>query len=180
MKTLDQLIAGRRSVRNYRPQEVEKDKMTRVLEAARLAPSACNAQPWRFAAVTKPEARKKLIEEGLGGVMVPNNWAKTAPAFIVVCSDTKFITHTLAEKVQGVQYHLIDIGIACEHLVLKAAELGLGTCYIGWFNAKNVSRCLNLPGSWKPECLITLGYPAEPESPSTPRKPLDEITKFID
>ncbi|OGS37751.1 MAG: hypothetical protein A2293_11770 [Elusimicrobia bacterium RIFOXYB2_FULL_49_7] len=180
MKTLDDLIAGRRSVRKYSLRGVEKEKITQIFEAARLAPSACNAQPWRFVAVTKPQAREELINKGLGGVMVPNNWAKTAPVFIVVCSDTKLITHTLAEKVQGVQYHLIDIGIACEHVVLKATELGLGTCYIGWFNAKNISRCLNLPGSWKPECLITLGYPAEDGAAATSRKPMDEISAFIE
>ncbi|OGS36503.1 MAG: hypothetical protein A2293_00570 [Elusimicrobia bacterium RIFOXYB2_FULL_49_7] len=175
MKSLDELIGERRSVREYSDQPVEKEKIEQLLNAARLAPSACNAQPWRFVVVSEPTARAAAIKEGLGGVVVPNTWAKTAPVIIVACSDLSLVTHKLAERVQGVQYHLIDIGIAMEHLVLKATELGLGTCYIGWFNGKALCRTLQLPSSWKAECLITLGYPASVPEP-TPRKSLQDIS----
>ncbi|HBU69755.1 MAG TPA: NAD(P)H nitroreductase [Elusimicrobia bacterium] len=174
MKTLDEIIKERRSIRKYSDKPVETEKIQQALEAARLAPSACNEQPWRFVAVSEKSLRDSLIENGLG-VIVPNKWARSAPAVIVVCSELKLFTHKIAEQVQGVHYHLIDIGIACEHLVLKAAELGLGTCYIGWFNAKGVSKVLGLPSSWKVECLITLGYPADTPDAS-PRKPLDKIS----
>jgi len=177
MENLDTLIAKRRRIREYLDRPVEKELIARMFEAARLAPSACNAQPWRFVAVTDKELRQQLIGEGLGGVVVPNTWAKTAPAVIVVCSDTDFFTHRMGEKVQGVQYHLIDLGIAMEHLVLKATELGLGTCYIGWFNGKAIHKLLHIPSSWKVECLITLGYPAKTPD-ATPRKPLDEVSFF--
>ncbi len=174
MKTLDQLIDQRRSVRAYKDIPVEREKLTMILEAARKAPSACNAQPWRIAAVTQSELRAEILKKGMGAV-VPNRWAGTAAVIIVVCSERSLLTHHLAERVQGVQYHLIDIGIAMEHMALKAAELDLGTCYIGWFNEKPIKKILSLPSSWKVECLLTLGYPETIPDP-THRKSLDEIT----
>jgi len=176
MKTLDELIKERRSIRKYLDKPVETEKLRAVIEAARLAPSACNAQPWRFVIVSEPELRNKLTEIGLGAV-VPNSWARTAPAVIIACSDLDLLTHNVAERIQGVEYHLIDMGIALEHIALKAVELGLGTCYIGWFNAKSIKKLLKLPLNWKVECLLTIGYPAEtPES--TKRKDINEIYRF--
>jgi len=178
MNTLDELIHARRSIRKYADRPVERAKLEAVIEAARLAPSACNSQPWRFVVVAEPAIRAKLIEEGLGGVIVPNSWAGSAPAVIVACSDIDLINHKIAEKVQGVEYHLIDMGIALEHMALKAVELGLGTCYIGWFNAKPLQKLLKLPGSWKVECLLTIGYPETIPEP-TKRKDINEICRFI-
>lgn len=177
MKTLDELINERKSIRKYLDKPVEREKLSRVIEAARLAPSACNAQPWRFIVVDEPALRDKLIKEGLGGVVVPNTWAKAAPAVIVACSDLDLTTHKLAEKVQGVQYHLIDMGIALEHIALKAVELGLGTCYIGWFNGKAIKKLLRLPLNWKVECLLTIGYPADIPEPMK-RKAINDICRF--
>jgi len=176
LKTLDELIKERRSIRKYTEKPVEQYKLKAVIEAARLAPSACNAQPWRFVVVSEPELRTKLFETGLGGV-VPNSWAKTAPAVIAACSDLDFMTHKVAERIQGVEYHLIDIGIALEHIALKAVELGLGACYIGWFNAKSIKKLLKLPLKWKVECLMTIGYPAETPEPAK-RKAISEICRF--
>jgi nitroreductase len=174
--TLDELIKNRRSIRKYIDKPVEKGKLRAVIDAARSAPSACNAQPWRFVIVSEPELRNKLIEIGLGKV-VPNSWAKAAPAVIVACSDPELLTHNIAEQIQGVKFHLIDMGIALEHIALKAVELGLGTCYIGWFNAKSVKKLLKLPLNWKVECLLTIGYPAEIPEPSK-RKDINEICRF--
>ena len=178
MKSFDELIKERRSIRKYIDKAIELEKLAAVVEAARLAPSACNAQPWRFVVVHEPASKAKLISEGLGGVVVPNSWAKTAPAVIVACSELSMITHGIAERVQGVEYHLIDLGIALEHMVLKAVELGLGTCYIGWFNAKAIHKLLEIPSSWKVECLLTIGYPQEIPGP-TKRKDTKEISRFI-
>jgi len=178
LKSLDELISERRSVRKYLEKPVEREKLEAVIEAARLAPSACNAQPWRFVVVTEPGVKKRLLEEGLGGVVVPNAWAGSAPAVIVACSDLSFLTHNIAERFQGVEYHLIDIGIALEHIALKAVDLGLGTCYIGWFKAKPIQKLLKLESSWKVECLLTLGYPQELPGP-TARKTLNEMSRYI-
>ena len=175
MKTLDELISERRSVRAYEDKPVEKEKIELLIEAARLAPSACNKQPWVFIIAQSPKAKEAVFEKGLGEIMVSNSWAKTAAAIIVVCSKTEFLIHNIAEKIQGVDYHLIDIGIACQNLVLKAWELGLGTCYIGWFNGKKILKALELPSSYKVECLITLGYPKDKEIKPTGRKNIEEI-----
>lgn len=179
MKSLDEIILNRRSIRKYKNDAVEKEKIIQVLEAARLAPSACNAQPWRFIVVEDAALRASIFEKGLNNIVVANKWAKDAPVIIAVCSKTQIAVHNIAEKIQGVEYHLIDIGIASEHLVLKAEELGLGTCYIGWFNGKQIKKILNLPNSYKVECLITLGYPDESiELKPSPRKKLEEIVEF--
>ncbi|MDR1952501.1 MAG: nitroreductase family protein [Elusimicrobiota bacterium] len=176
MTDLDKIIAQRKSVRDYKDIPVEVEKIKQILEAARLAPSACNKQPWIFVVANTPKAKEEVMKFGLGEMMVSNEWAASAPVIIVVCSKKEFITHSLAEKLQGVEYHLIDIGIACQNLVLKATELGLGTCYIGWFNAKAIKKVLDLPLSYKVECLIALGYPKENNQNQTSRKSMDEIS----
>ena len=178
MKSFDEIVRNRRSTRSYKREPVEKEKIVEMLESARLAPSACNAQPWQFVVVSTPELKDKVFKEGLNNIAVPNKWAVDAPVIIVVCSKTKFFLHKVAEKIQDVDYHLIDLGIACEHLVLKAEELGLGTCYIGWFNGKKIKDILNLPSSYKVECLITLGYAKETDTKASPRKTLEEISEF--
>ncbi|MBN1823066.1 MAG: nitroreductase family protein [Endomicrobiales bacterium] len=178
MKTLDQLIGERRSVRKYLNKPVEREKIRQVIEAARFAPSACNKQPWRFVVIDDPELKGEFVGRGLaGGVAVPNKWAATAPVVIVAASELSLMTHNIAERIQGVEYHLIDLGIALEHLVLKAEDLGLGTCYIGWFDAKGIQKFLGLPASWKVECLVTLGYPQEVPG-ATQRKDFGDICVF--
>jgi nitroreductase len=174
MKTLDELITERHSIRKYLDKPVEEEKLLKLAEAVRLAPSACNAQPWRIVFVTDKELKTKVTNDGLGGA-VPNTWAKSAPVMIVACCELSLFTHKIGESVQGVNFHLIDLGLAMEHLALKAVELGLGTCFIGWFNEKPIKKHLNLPSSWKVDCLITLGYPDVIPEP-TPRKPLSEIS----
>jgi nitroreductase len=178
MKSLDEIIKNRRSARNYEPKSVEKEKIVQILEAARLAPSACNAQPWKFVVVENPDLKDAVVREGLNNIAVPNRWAADAPVIIAVCSKTNFFVHKVAAKIQDVDYHLIDLGIACEHLVLKAEDLGLGTCYIGWFRGREIKKVLNLPYSYKVECLITLGYARQTDKKESPRKPLEEIAEF--
>lgn len=180
MRNLDDIISKRRSTRSYKSDPVEREKIMQIFEAARLAPSACNAQPWKFIVVETQDLKSELIKKGLNGLAVPNKWAAEAPVVIVVCSKTNFFIHGIAEKIQDVDYHLIDIGIACQNLVLKAEELGLGTCYIGWFKGKEIKKILDLPGSYKVECLITLGYPkdTEKEHKPTPRKKIEDIVEF--
>jgi len=175
MKTLDQIINERRSVRKYLNKRVEDEDISAVLEAARLAPSACNAQPWRFVNVKDKELKNRLATDALGGV-VPNRWARTAPVIIVACSDLNMVTHSFGEYFQGVKYHLIDMGIALEHIVLKATEIGLGTCYMGWFKGKEIKRILKLPSSWEVECLLALGH-AEKTPEASSRKKLSEISR---
>jgi nitroreductase len=173
------LVKKRRSCRDYSEAPVADELIANCVEAARLAPSACNKQPWRFSIVKDCELRKSLCAEGLlPGLPMP--WIRNAPVIVILCSETSVFTHVIAPLISKVQYHLIDIGIAGEHFVLAAEAQGLATCWIGWFNEKKVRKILNLPRSLKVLSLISLGYPANPsahKAPTNRMKP-DEISKY--
>ncbi len=173
-----ELVRTRRSVRSYSGQAVEQEKIELCLEAARLAPSACNAQPWRFLIFNDPGGKETLCRAACSGIYRPSRFIAAAPVIIVVLSLRGKLLSGLAGRFQGKHYPLIDIGIAAEHLILQAAELGLGTCWVGWFNGPAVKRLLHRPGSEEPIALIPLGYPAGKSAARPPRKPRDEIAEF--
>jgi len=174
-------IARRVSCRAYQPRPVAEALVTQILEAARLAPSACNQQPWRFAVVRDAGLRRRIVEKGfLPGLKMP--WALLAPVHIVLGMERSFVTHRLAPAISGVNYPWVDLGIAGEHLVLAATELGLGTCWIGWIKPRVIARLVGWPRSIKPVVVIPVGYPAETEPaplPATRRKPLTELARWL-
>lgn len=148
-----------------------------MIEAARLAPSACNRQPWHFAVVTDEVMRMQLINKAfLPGI--PMRWAENAGAIIALGMKRTTLTHQIATKISGVDYPLIDMGIAGEHLVLQAEELGLGTCWIGWINPKIARRVIGWPRPVEVVSLITVGWP-DGERQTRPRRCIDEITTWI-
>ena len=176
-----ELVRRRSSCRSYKQEPVPRTMVERVLEAARLAPSACNRQPWRFAVVTEEGRRKELVRRGvLAGLS--SGWVAGAPVIIAVGMHRSVLTHRIAPSVSGVDYPWIDIGIAGEHLVLAATELGLGTCWIGWIRPGGVRRVVGWPRGIRPVALITLGTPSEPgPSDREPnRKPLAELVEWAD
>ncbi len=163
-----EVIRKRRSVRKYQDRDVEEDKLKRILEAARIAPSATNAQPWRFIVVRKKEVREKLK------AAYPQPWFWTAPVVICACG----ITSEAWRRSDGKSYLDVDVAIAMDHLILAATAEGLGTCWIGAFEPFEIKRILNLPPGIEPIALTPLGYPAAlPESKS--RKPWDEVIQYI-
>ncbi len=174
-------IAGRVSCRDYKPDPVPEKHILRILEAARLAPSACNQQPWRFVVVRDADRRSRIVKEGfLPGINM--DWAIAAPVHIVVGMETSFLTHRLAASVSGVEYPWVDIGIAGEHLVLAATELGLGTCWIGWIRPRVVARLAGWKRPVKPVVVVTVGYPSGSVSlkpPAFRRKSLDQIVRWL-
>jgi nitroreductase len=175
------VIARRSSCRAYEPDPVPQDHLMRILEAARLAPSACNKQPWRFAVVRDAVLRRRIVEEGfLPGIKM--DWALEAPVHIAVGMELSFLTHRLGASISGVDYPWLDIGIAGEHLVLAATELGLGTCWIGWIRPRTVAQIVGWPRSVKPAVVITVGYPrdlGEATAAASPRKALDELVRWL-
>lgn len=133
--TLNEIFEARRSVRGYTSQPVKEEDIKAIFEAARVAPSACNSQTWRFIAVTDRTVIHKIAQEGMR-LVVRNAWIDTAPLVIVGCAQLDILANRVGSLITGIEYYQIDLGIAMEHIVLKATELGLGTCWIGWFNEK--------------------------------------------
>lgn len=173
------LVRQRRSVRRYRPEPVPRDRLERCLEAARLAPSACNSQPWHFLVVDDPATRERLAEAAFGGVYSMCAFAKSAPVLVVVITERSRIAARLGGLWRRVEYSLIDIGIAGEHFALQAEAEGLGACWLGWFDEKGVRRALGLPRATRIDVLFSVGYPAEPdEGREKVRRPLDEIRSY--
>ena len=157
-------IRQRRSIRAYQDKPVEEEKLQAVLEAARLAPSASNRQEWRYIVVRDPEMRTKLAEAANGQKFVGE-----APVVIVACAKTDGHKMTCGEAC-----YPIDVAISLDHITLKAAEEGLGTCWIGAFNQPAVKKLLNIPEEIRVVELMPLGYPAD-EPAERSRLGLDEI-----
>ena len=157
MKLMD-LIQKRQSARKYTDKPVEADKLNRCLDAATLAPSACNAQPWKFIVVDDPPLVKKLAKGTWNRVISFNKFVEQAPVIIVITMEKSPFVPTIGGRIKNKEYPLIDIGIAAEHFCLQAEEEGLGSCMLGWFNEKEVQRLLNIPKSRKIGLLISLGY----------------------
>lgn len=184
MKTPTQFLglAGRR--RSCRRYDAERDVPPEALhycfEAVRLAPSACNQQPWHLVGVRDSEMRNRLCNEALlPGIN--HDWMADAPVIVALCVKLSVLTHRVAPAFSGIPYYLLDAGIAGEHLVLAAAEQGLGSCWIGWIQEKRVRRLLNIPRRVRVPALITLGYPADPDHfarPGVPRRELETMVSW--
>lgn len=173
-----ELVQVRYSCRDYRIDPVRRDVIDRCIEAARLAPSACNAQPWKFIISDGDPSRKDLAEQAFSGIYSMNTFAKNAPVIIAVLRQSKSYAPKLGGMFRGTDFSLLDLGMACEHLALQAAEEGLGTCFLGWFHEKNVKKILHLPLASKVDLLISLGYPARNTSPAKNRKNVEEIREY--
>ena len=152
------LVMSRQSDRAYdKEHSVEPEKLERILEAARLAPSACNAQPWKFVVVTDRELSRKVGKAAAGLGM--NKFAKDAPVHILVVEESANITSLFGGKVKDKHFPLIDVGIAASHIVLAAESEGLGSCILGWFDEKEIKQLTGIPASKRLLLDIIVGYP---------------------
>jgi len=176
--SLIDLIRSRRSIRSFTDQPVSSEAITQCLEAARLAPSACNAQPWTFVVADDPAVKTQLADAAFSGIYANNRFCKDAPVLIAVVSEKANFTSRIGGQFRGTHYYLIDIGIAIEHFVLQADELGLATCWVGWFNESGVKRVLGIPRGRKVDILIALGHAAKAAAGSHNRVPLDQMSAF--
>jgi len=168
MKVLD-IIRARRSVRKFRPDPIPEDALGRALEAARLAPSAKNFQPWKFILVRDPDTRRRLAQASAG-----QSFMAAAPVIIVACG---FPGDSYTRMGRYMNSWPVDVTIAFEHLVLQAQEDGLGTCWIGAFEEEEVKAVLGVPTEVKVLALTPLGYPAEAPA-ARGRKGLEEIVSY--
>ena len=165
MAILD-VILKRYSCRAYQDKSIEKDKLDCILEAARLAPSARNMQDWRFVVVTDREVKSQVA----GTTNRPEVFEK-AGAIIAACSNSDYIMRC------GQAIGPIDVSIALEHICLQAADLGLGTCWIGSFDADKVRQILAIPEDVAIIELMTVGYPAD-SKPEPKREPMEKIVCY--
>jgi len=158
-------IRTRRSIRKYLNKPIEQEKLSKILEAARLSPSAANRQPWKFIVVTDPKVKEELR------AAYDRDWFVSAPVIIVACA----LPGEAWVRSDGEEYWKVDLAIAMQDLILEAWEQGLGTCWIGAFREEEVKRILGIPDEVRVVALTPLGYPAEEKGPVTQRKPLKEI-----
>ncbi len=177
--TLRALIKKRQSVRRYQYKAVEPEKIEKLVEAVLLAPSACNSQPWKLILVDDPELKDKVARATFNRIISFNRFALEAPVIAVLVIEKARLIAQIGGSIRNQEYPYYDIGIAAAHFCLQAAELGLGTCIIGWFNAKKIKELLKIPESRKIGLLITLGYPPEGyKQRKKIRKPKEMICGF--
>ena len=174
-----ELIHKRQSDRKYTDKEVEKEKLERCLEAARLAPSASNSQPWTFIVVNEPGLKDKVARKTFGPAKTFNKFVPQAPVIVALVLEKPKIITELGGRVKKKEWPLIDIGIAAEHFCLQAAEEGLGTCMLGWFDEKSIKDLLNIPENNTLPLLITLGYtPDDYKQRKKIRKQFNKVVKW--
>ena len=163
---LFEVIKKRRSIRSFKREPVKNEDLKLILESARLAPSGHNNQPWRFIVVRDSETKKKLSIASYN-----QHFIADADVVVVALGETaRFKSKTSSTRVPYLQ----DPMIAVEHMVLAAAALGYGTCWIGAFNEAEVKQILKIPEKFVVIALLPIGVPAE-NPPQRPRKPFNEI-----
>ena len=170
-----ELVQKRQSDRRYAPKPVAREHILKCLEAARLAPSACNSQPWKFIVVDDRAKLAELSEAAIGLGM--NKFTVQVPVMVAVVQEKMNMEAKAGALVKDKDYSLMDLGMAVEHFCLQAAELGLGTCIMGWFDEKRVKKALGVPRDRRVQLLLTLGYPDAPTRNKI-RKPLEEISSW--
>ena len=174
------LVLLRQSVRGYRPDPIPRERIDHCLEAARLAPSANNGQPWEFVVVADQTVRKKLVKAARFGLLKENPFAAEAPVMVAVIETPGHRPTRWGGYLLGRNFPLMDLGMAVENFCLQAAAEGLGTCILGLFVAGEVRRALKLPLSHRPRLLITVGWPAETEVRIKKRRLIGEMSRYIE
>jgi nitroreductase len=162
-----ELIKTRYSVRAYKPDPVEDEKLQQVLEAARLAPTAANRQPFQLIVIHTAGKEEELKR------IYGRDWFVQPPIVIGVCG----VPALAWSRMDGMNYHVVDAAIVMDHLILAAANLGLGTCWIGAFDPDAAHEVLGLPDTAEPIAFTPLGYPADEPKPKK-RKPLSELMRY--
>jgi nitroreductase len=173
-----ELVNRRESVRRYADRPVEREKIELCLEAARLAPSTSNSQPWKFIVVDEPGLKSAVAAETVAPFHAFNTFANQVPVLVAVMVERANLEVRTGKVLRRFDYSLIDIGIATEHFCLQAAELGLGTCILGWFDERGMKKLLHVPRNRRIYLMIALGYPQGDQMRPKRRKALDRIRSY--
>ncbi len=161
-------ILRRRSIRKYLETPLEWEKIGKVVDAGRLAPSAGNLQPWKFVVVTDKEIKQMVAEACL-----KQYWIATAPVVIVICSE-----NTKLSRFYGIRgerlYSIQSCAAAAENMILQATALGLGSCWVSAFDEEMIKRALKIPDFVRPQIIVTIGY-ADEVVPEPPKYTLTDV-----
>lgn len=172
------LVSSRQSVRAFDPdRSVEKEKIERIIEIARLAPSACNAQPWSFVVVDDPELKNKVADATSSRVLGMNHFTKQAPVHLLLVEEKVNISSGIGGWIKKKDFAQMDLGIVAAHIVLAAEAEGLGTCIVGWFDEDKVKDLLHIPASKRVWLDIVVGYGTQPLRNKN-RKSIDKIVSY--
>lgn len=173
-----EIVTNRQSCRKYDTEKkVDREVINRILEAARNAPSACNAQPWHFIVVDEPELKNKVADAASARLLNMNHFTKQAPVHIVVVEEKVNLTSGIGGIVKDKHFAFLDIGIAAAHICLAAEAENLGSCILGWFAENKMKKLLNVPDNRRIVLDIVIGYPAQPLREKK-RKDFDEIVSY--
>jgi nitroreductase len=175
----NELIKQRQSARKYSRKPIEKEKIDQLIEAVHLSPSACNSQPWKLIVVDNQEIRNEVARATFSTAIAFNKFAVEAPVIAVLVIEKAKLIAQIGGSLKNQEYPQYDIGIAAAHFCLQAADLGLGTCMIGWFDEKKIKELLLIPDNRKIGLVITVGYvPDEYKMRQKIRKPVSQISSF--
>ena len=174
-----ELVKRRESCRNFDPNRpVEPEKLRRCAEAAWLAPSACNGQPWKYLIVTNPELAAKLrpLMQGLG----MNKFLNECPAFAVVVQEPTVIKVSASQRLKDQDFAPIDVAFSASQFCYAATEQGLSTCIIGWHNEQKIRELFGLPKTTRVRLILAIGYAADETLRKKQRKPIDDVIRFYE
>jgi len=170
-----ELVKIRQSDRKYLDKPVEKEKIQKCIETARLSPSANNSQPWKFIVIDDKELKEQIADSAAS--MGMNSFTHQAPVIIAVVLEKQNMMSSLGSVIQDKEYCLLDIGIAVNQFCLQAADIGLGTCIIGWFKEKRVKKLLHIDRKKRVPLLISIGY-SDSHIRNKVRKPVEEMSSW--
>ncbi len=176
----EELILKRQSVRKYDfGRKIEEGKLHKILEAGRLAPSACNSQPWTFVVVNEPELCIKVAKATRGTLIGINKFVIQSPLIIVMVIEKAKLSSQIGGAIKDKEYPLIDIGIAADHMCLQAEDEGIGSCMLGWFDQKKIKGLLNIPDKKTIGLVISFGYaPKDYTLRKKIRKSMDVVVRY--
>lgn len=174
-----ELVKKRQSVRRYVPKAIEPDKLERCLEAARLAPSASNSQPWSFIVVDDPVLKDKVAKLTFDHVISFNKFVVQAPVLVVFVIEKPKVITRIGSFIKKIEYPKIDIGIASQNFCMQATDEGLGTCMLGWFKEAPIRGLLKIPSDKKIGLIVSIGYsPEDYRLREKTRKSFTELVKY--
>lgn len=172
------LVSSRQSVRAFDPdRSIEQEKIERVIESARLAPSACNAQPWSFVLVDEPALKNKVADATSSRVLGMNHFTKQAPVHLLLVEEKVNISSGIGGRIKKKDFAQMDLGIVAAHIVLAAEAEGLGACIVGWFDEDKVKDLLHIPTSKRVWLDIVIGYGTQPLRKKK-RKSIEKVLSY--